>query len=168
MNKRLLNCKIQFFLPAVFLISAFLLSFACCPARSFAKSNSVKKTGAGGKTDKSKPLAGPTEPYLLKRNPFQTFLYTQKNAASFKSGELPLLRYGISSLKVVGIMERRGRYFAMIQTPNNRSYIITVGSLVGVNRAIVLSINSSEVYLTENSRDVLGQMHSTGIVMRLK
>jgi Tfp pilus assembly protein PilP len=113
-------------------------------------------------------------PYYLKRDPFQTFLYTQKHVTSFKAGELPLLQYGISSLKVVGIMNRRDvnarrlRYFAMIQTPDNRSYIITVGSLVGVNRARVVSISGSEVNLIERTYNILGQMRSTNVVMGLK
>ena len=107
-------------------------------------------------------------PYSLKRDPFQTFLYTQKHVTSFKAGELPLLQYGISSLKVVGIMNRRGKYFAMIQTPDNRSYIITVGSLVGVNRARVVSISGSEVNLIERTYNILGQMRSMNVVMGLK
>ena len=107
-------------------------------------------------------------PYYLKRDPFQTFLYTQKHAASFKAGELPLLQYAISSLRVVGIMNRRGKYFAMLQTPGNRSYIITVGSLVGVNRARVVSINGSEVNLVERTYNILGQMRSINVVMGLK
>ena len=107
-------------------------------------------------------------PYYLKRDPFQTFLYAQKHVTSFKAGELPLLQYGISSLRVVGIMNRRGKYFAMLQTPDNRSYIITVGSLVGVNRARVVSINGSEVNLVERTYNILGQMRSMNVVMPLK
>jgi Tfp pilus assembly protein PilP len=65
-------------------------------------------------------------------------------------------------------MNRRGRYFAMIQTPDNRSYIITVGSLVGVNRARVVSISGSEVNLIERTYNILGQMRSMNVVMGLK
>ena len=126
------------------------------------------------KNDSNKSVAAATVkpgvayPYYLKRDPFQTFLYTQKHVTSFKAGELPLLQYGISSLRVVGIMNRRGKYFAMLQTPDNRSYIITVGSLVGVNRARVVSINGSEVNLVERTYNILGQMRSMNVVMGLK
>jgi Tfp pilus assembly protein PilP len=113
-------------------------------------------------------FAGSAYPYFLKRDPFQTFLYAQRTAASFKKGELPLLRYSISSLKVVGIMNRRGKYFAMLQTPDNRSYIITVGSLVGVNRATVVSINENEVGLVERTYNILGRMQSMKVVMHLR
>ncbi|MHB8904066.1 MAG: pilus assembly protein PilP [Patescibacteria group bacterium] len=107
-------------------------------------------------------------PYYLKRDPFQTFLYTQKPGTSFKAGELPLLQYSISSLKIVGIMNRQGKYFAMVQTPDGRSYIVTVGSLVGVNKARVVSINGSEVNLVERTYNILGQMRSVNVVMGLK
>ncbi len=56
----------------------------------------------------------------------------------------------------------------MLQTPDNRSYIITVGSLVGVNRARVISINGSEVNLVERTYNILGQMRSMNVVMPLK
>ncbi len=123
--------------------------------------------------DKAKPQAlvsgGKTRyPYVLKRDPFQTFLYTKKPLVSFKAGELPLLQYGISSLKVVGIMNRRGKYFGMIQTPDGRSYIITVGSLVGVNRARVVSMNANEINLVERTYSILGRMHTINVVMPLK
>jgi len=65
-------------------------------------------------------------------------------------------------------MNRRGKYFAMVQTPDNRSYIITTGSLVGVNRARVVSINGNKVILVERTYNILGQMRSAKVVMRLK
>ncbi len=107
-------------------------------------------------------------PYYLKRDPFQTFLYTQRQTTSFKSGELPLLQYAVSSLKVVGIMSRRGKYFAMVQTPGGRSYIVTDGSLIGVNRAKVVSITSNAVNLVERTYNILGQMRSMNLVMPLQ
>ena len=139
-------------------IFVFIFVFTCF----FRQASSFAKTGG------AEASSYPAYPYYLKRDPFQTFLYAQKHVTSFKSGELPLLQYGISSLKVVGIMNRRGKYFAMIQTPDNRSYIITVGSLVGVNRARVVSISGSEVNLIERTYNILGQMQSMNVVMGLK
>ncbi len=106
-------------------------------------------------------------PYFLKRNPFQTFLYTKKPSVSFKVGEIPLLQYSLSSLKIVGIMERRGKYFAMIQTPGNRSYIVTVGSIIGVGRARITSINDNTINLVENTYNALGQMRAVNVVMKV-
>jgi hypothetical protein len=107
-------------------------------------------------------------PYFLKRNPFQTFLYTKKPSVSFKVGEIPLLQYSLSSLKIVGIMERRGKYFAMIQTPDNRSYIVTVGSIIGVGRARIASINDNTINLVENTYNALGQMRAVNVVMKMR
>ena len=106
-------------------------------------------------------------PYFLKRNPFQTFLYTKKPSISFKVGEIPLLQYSLSSLKIVGIMERRGKYFAMIQTPGNRSYIVTIGSIIGVGRARITSINDNTINLVENTYNALGQMRAVNVVMKV-
>lgn len=139
----------------IFFIFIFALLFLFCSYQA----NSFAKTA-------KKPQM--IYPYFLKRDPFQTFLYRQKYDMSFKAGELPLLRYSISSLKVVGIMDRRGEYFAMIQTPDNRSYIITVGSLVGINKAKVVSINGNSVNLVERTYNILGQMRSENVAMRLK
>lgn len=106
-------------------------------------------------------------PNFLKRNPFQTFLYTKKPSVSFKVGEVPLFQYSLSSLKIVGIMEREGTYFAMIQTPDNKSYIITVDSIIGVNRARVVSINDNSINLIENTYNALGQAHTIKVVMKI-
>ncbi len=108
-----------------------------------------------------------TYPNFLKRNPFQTFLYTKKPSVSFKVGEIPLFRYSLSSLKIVGIMEREGKYFAMIQTPDNKSYIITVGSIIGIDRARVISIGDNSIKLVENTYNALGQARSVNVVMKI-
>ncbi len=136
----------------------------------FCYAGSVNNSGT---QNKSKPVkkaksADIAYPYYLKRDPFQTFLYTQRPATSFKIGELPLLQYAVSSLKVVGIMSRRGRYFAMVQTPGGRSYIVTDGSLVGVSRAKVVSITSNAIHLIERTYNILGQMRSMNLVMPLQ
>ncbi len=144
------------------LLFAVIAVFTC--ALFFLHTDSFAATYAAGKSTNLKSAY----PYYLKRDPFQTFIYTQKPVTSFKAGELPLLQYAISSLKVVGIMNRREKYFAMIQTPDDRSYIITVGSLVGVNRARVVSINPDEVNLVERTYNILGQMMSVDVVMKLK
>ncbi len=107
-------------------------------------------------------------PYNLLRNPFRTFLYTQKPNMSFKYGEIPLLQYSLSSLHIVGIMERNGKYFAMVSTPNGRSYIVTAGSIMGVNRARIINITNNSIVLTEKTYNQLGQTHVINYVMSMK
>ena len=107
-------------------------------------------------------------PYNLSRNPFRTFLYTQKPNMSFKYGEIPLLQYSLSSLHIIGIMERNGKYFAMVSTPNGRSYIVTAGSIMGVNRARIINITNNSIVLTEKTYNQLGQTHIINYVMSMK
>ena len=150
---------------AVLVLSAGLVFYVpSCYAGSVNSSGMHNKS----KTVKKLKTNDITYPYYLKRDPFQTFLYTQRPATSFKSGELPLLQYAVSSLKVVGIMSRRGKYFAMVQTPGGRSYIVTDGSLIGVNRAKVVSITSNAVHLIERTYNILGQMRSMNLVMPMQ
>ncbi len=150
---------------AILVLSAGLVFYA-----PFCYAGSVKSIGMHNKSKTVKKLKNSdiAYPYYLKRDPFQTFLYTQRPTTSFKSGELPLLQYAVSSLKVVGIMSRRGKYFAMVQTPGGRSYIVTDGSLIGVNRAKVVSITSNAVHLIERTYNILGQMRSMNLVMPLR
>ncbi|MHB1679714.1 MAG: pilus assembly protein PilP [bacterium] len=107
-------------------------------------------------------------PYNLLRNPFRTFLYTQKPNMSFKYGELPLLQYSLPSLHIIGIMERNGKYFAMVSTPDGRSYIVTAGSIMGVNRARIINITSNSIVLAEKTYNQLGQIHIINYVMSIK
>ena len=86
--------------------SAALIVFAVFSvfksALCFAGTN---KNGSNKSVAAAAVKPGVAYPYYLKRDPFQTFLYAQKHVTSFKAGELPLLQYGISSLRVVGIMK---------------------------------------------------------------
>jgi type IV pilus assembly protein PilO len=107
-------------------------------------------------------------PYNLARNPFRTFLYTQKPNISFKYGELPLLQYSLSSLHIVGIMEKNGKYYAMVSTPNGRSYIVTAGSIMGVNRARITDITENSIVLSEKTYNQLGQMRNVNYVMSME
>ena len=162
-SRKRFNLPILF--AAVTILSAALIF--CAP---FCYAGGVNNSGTQNKNKSAEKVksSGIAYPYYLKRDPFQTFLYAQKSASSFKVGELPLLQYAVSSLKVVGIMSRRGKYFAMIQTPDGRSYIVTVGSLIGVNRAKVVSITSNAVHLTERTYNILGQIRSMNLVMPLR
>ena len=145
---------------SLFIAVAFVAVFgnvSVSAAKAAAKDNGE----SGGKTRIAYP-------YYLKRDPFQTFLYSPKSGVSFKYGELPLLRYDISSLKIVGIMQSRGKYYGMIQTPDDRSYIVTIGSPVGINRARVIYINGTEIALRENVYNALGQLRTITVSMKLK
>ncbi len=117
---------------------------------------------------KRKSLTANPYPYNLNRNPFRTFLYTQKPNVSFKYGELPLLQYSLSSLYIVGIMEKSGKYYAMVSTPDGRSYIVTAGSIMGINRARITDITENSIVLSEKTYNQLGQLHTVNYVMTLK
>jgi type IV pilus assembly protein PilO len=132
--------------------------------------NNVKKKSLAQKIEllKRKYLTVNPYPYNLTRNPFRTFLYTKKPNISFKYAELPLLQYSLSSLHIVGIMERNGKYYAMVSTPNGRSYIVTSGSIMGVNRARIMDITENSIVLSEKTYNQLGQMHTIDYVMSMK
>ncbi|RZD15976.1 MAG: hypothetical protein EVJ46_07200 [Candidatus Acididesulfobacter guangdongensis] len=117
---------------------------------------------------KHKNLTVNPYPYNLARNPFRTFLYAQKPNVSFKYGELPLLQYSLSSLHIVGIMEKSGKYYAMVSTPDGRSYIVTAGSIMGVNRARITDITENSIVLSEKTYNQLGQMRTVNYVMSMK
>jgi len=132
--------------------------------------NNVNKNSLAKKIEllKHKYLTVNPYPYNLARNPFRTFLYTQKPNVSFKYGELPLLQYSLSSLHIVGIMEKSGKYYAMVSTPNGRSYIVTEGSIMGVNRARITDITENSIVLSEKTYNQLGQMRTVNYVMMMK
>lgn len=107
-------------------------------------------------------------PYSINRNPFKTFLYSPEKNFSSKEGGLPLLRFDLSSMKAVGIMESRGVYYGMIKTPDGRSYIVTVGSLVGIDRARIIYMESDKIVLREKIYNAIGQVKAVTVFMKLK
>ncbi|MEW5709678.1 MAG: pilus assembly protein PilP [Pseudomonadota bacterium] len=61
----------------------------------------------------------------------------------------PLEAYPLENLKMVGTLERGKRVHALIKTPDNNVFRVTVGNYLGQNFGRITRITEAEVTLTE-------------------
>lgn len=84
-----------------------------------------------------------------KPSPFQLL---KKKAASKKHYPNAILQdHTVQSLKLIGILSKGNKIWAMITTPEGKMYKITVGTRVGNNYALVTQITQNNVKFREDS-----------------
>ncbi|MBN8760870.1 MAG: pilus assembly protein PilP [Thiobacillus sp. SCN 64-35] len=68
----------------------------------------------------------------------------------------PLEAYSLETLKMVGVLSKKGVIHAVIRTPDNAIYHIRKGNYLGQNFGLVTQIGDSEVALREIVQDSAG------------
>ncbi|MCA1978889.1 MAG: pilus assembly protein PilP [Thiobacillus sp.] len=68
----------------------------------------------------------------------------------------PLEAFSLETLKMVGVLSKKGVIHAVIKTPDNAIYHIRTGNYVGQNFGLVTKITDSEVTLREIVQDSAG------------
>jgi type IV pilus assembly protein PilP len=68
----------------------------------------------------------------------------------------PLEAFSLETLKMVGVMSKKGVIHAVIKTPDNAIYHVRKGNYVGQNFGLVTQIGESEVSLREIVQDSAG------------
>ncbi|MDT3706963.1 MAG: pilus assembly protein PilP [Thiobacillus sp.] len=68
----------------------------------------------------------------------------------------PLEAFSLETLKMVGLLSRRGVTHAVIKTPDNTVYRVKKGNYVGQNFGLVTQIGDGEVTLREIIQDSAG------------
>jgi type IV pilus assembly protein PilP len=68
----------------------------------------------------------------------------------------PLEAFSLETLKMVGMLSKRGVVHAVIKTPDNAIYHVRKGNYVGQNFGLITQISDSEVSLREIVQDSAG------------
>ena len=68
----------------------------------------------------------------------------------------PLEAFSLETLKMVGIVSRKGKIHAVIKTPDNTVYHVMKGNYVGQNFGLITQIGDTEVTLREIIQDSAG------------
>lgn len=72
---------------------------------------------------------------------------------NFDRAKEPMEQYPVESIKYVGMIQRSGLTFALLQTPDNTVQRVEVGNFVGQDFGVVTAIKDSEVSLKEMIQD---------------
>ncbi len=68
----------------------------------------------------------------------------------------PLEAFSLETLKMVGVLSKRGKIHAVIKTPDNTVYHVRKGNYVGQNFGLITHIGEGEVTLREIIQDSAG------------
>jgi type IV pilus assembly protein PilP len=68
----------------------------------------------------------------------------------------PLEAFSLETLKMVGVLSRKGAVHAVIKTPDNAVYHVRKGNYVGQNFGLITQITDTEVTLREIVQDSAG------------
>jgi type IV pilus assembly protein PilP len=80
----------------------------------------------------------------------------------------PLEAFSLETLKMVGVLSKRGVINAVIKTPDNAIYHIHKGNYIGQNFGLVTQITDSEVTLREIVQDSAGDWSERSSTLNLQ
>ena len=101
-----------------------------------------------------------------RRDPFMTLVVAASkilNKAEIKIGTLE--GYDLSEFVLGAIAKRGSEYFALLSTPDNRSFTVTKGNIIGLNKGVVEEIGEDRIVFVEYSRDYKGELKPKKITL---
>lgn len=69
----------------------------------------------------------------------------------------PLEAYPLENLKMVGTLEQKKQFHALIQTPDNNLFRVTSGNFLGQNFGRIIGVSESDIKLKELVQDSSGE-----------
>jgi Tfp pilus assembly protein PilP len=104
-----------------------------------------------------------------RRDPFVPLIVPTNKSQKREAGKLGTLQsYDISEFVLLAIAEKGGKYFALLVTPDNRSFTVRKGTIIGLNKGRVEEITSNKVVIGEYSKDYSGDIHPKQITLEFK
>jgi type IV pilus assembly protein PilP len=102
------------------------------------------------------------------RDPFRSPLIPKKINVRVRENLSPLEQKDLGQLKIVGIVSGNGKPVAVLVDNGGDSYIVNVGTAIGINDGTVKTIDRDEVIIEEYCEDVYGARKKCARSMRLK
>jgi len=119
--------------------------------------------------------AAPEEGYIYqpgdRRDPFVPLIVSTKKTGTKGegTGRLGTLEsYDISEFALLAIAKKGEKNYALLITPDNRSFSVSKGTIIGLNKGRVEEITGSKVILVEYSKDFRGDTRPKHITLELK
>ena len=101
---------------------------------------------------------------LGKRDPFESPI--KEEGAEVVTAEgvplTPLQKFDLGQLRLIGVIVGRGEPRAMVISPDGKSFILKIGTKVGKNNGVVVSITTNSVEVEEKYFDFAGSIR-TGV-----
>ena len=100
-----------------------------------------------------------------RRDPFMTLIVPDMRRSIDERKVGTLEGYDLSEFVLAAIAKRGSEYFALLATPDNRSYTVTKGNIIGLNKGRVEDISEDKIVFVEYSRDYRGDLKPKEIIL---
>ena len=101
-----------------------------------------------------------------RRDPFITLVVPIKKILKKEENKVGTLEgYDISEFVLAAIAKRGAEYFALLSTPDNRSFTVTKGNIIGLNKGRIEDISADKIVFVEYSRDYRGELKPKQITL---
>ena len=104
---------------------------------------------------------------LGKRDPFMSPMEVPKVLPVVPANARPVQRVPTESLTVKAIIWAKNGFRAMVTTPDGRAYTVQSGETVGNKLGKITKITENRVFVTEKLKDILGDIETKNIVLKL-
>ncbi len=103
-----------------------------------------------------------------RRDPFVPLIVPAKEM-EITSAKLTgtLQGYDINDFKLIAVAKKGPQYYALIATPDNKSFTVNKGTIIGLRKGKVKKITSSKLIMVEYSKDYRGELKARQIVLEL-
>ncbi len=104
-----------------------------------------------------------------RRDPFVPLIVPKTNSKETKIASTGTLEsYDIGEFTLAAIIEKGEQNFALVVAPDNRSFTLNEGTVIGLNKGKVEEISGKMVVLVEYSKDYKGKLRPRKIIMDLR
>jgi Tfp pilus assembly protein PilP len=158
----------------LFIIFLIFLSGACKKEQVPGKKplpEKVQQAKASEEQKASQEVKDAFEPYQYdakgKRDPFLSLVEKAAQKPVKKKGTSPFESYEIDELELLAIAWDKKKAYALIMLPDKKTYTITEGMPLGLQRGKVQKITKDSVHIREFVKDYKGDLKPRDVILKL-
>ena len=102
-----------------------------------------------------------------RRDPFLSLIQEAKEKPR-KKGATPVENFDVSEIRLIAIAWDSKQYYAMITLPDNKSYTIRKGVVLGLYGGRVEGITKDSIIIRETLKDYKGQIKTKDTILKLR
>ena len=100
-----------------------------------------------------------------RRDPFTPLIMPLKKQKKDKSKIGTIEGYDLNEFALVAIAKKGKEYYALLVTPDNRSFTVREGDIIGMNNGRVKEITSDKIRMVEYIKNYKGELRPRQIIL---
>jgi Tfp pilus assembly protein PilP len=102
-----------------------------------------------------------------RRDPFLSLVQKEKQRDKINQDAPPLERFSVKEIKLLAIASDKDENYALIRLPNQKTFTIIKGTVIGLEGGKVEEITSEKIVIREHVKDYRGDIKPKDTVLKL-